>query len=327
MRPLFVDEMRGRLARALAVVVVLALWCAAAVMVRAAEPPTRVVIAYPPGGGTDIVGRIVLAQVEKNTGWRVVIENVPGATGVIGTRQAAAAAPDGRTLLLGHTAPNAINPGDFTDPRQPVDWRLDPVALVARAPSLLLVRPEVGAPGYGQLVAWLRKAPRTYGSDGVGSQAHLLMAGLLHQLGAERGAVHVPYKGGAPALQGLMGGDVPVAFSPAPVALPHVTSGRFVVVAQTGDSRLPSLHDVPTLQEMGGPVLPALWWGLFAPVGTPEQVVQAWAREVARALHAPAVVDALARQGLSAAYMPPGAFGAMLDRERRMYSAIGEKAQ
>jgi tripartite-type tricarboxylate transporter receptor subunit TctC len=224
--------------------------------------------------------RRVVEQVHKQTRWNIIIENVGGATGMIGARQVSGSAPDGYVLLAGHVAPNGINPGDFLEPKQPADWKLAPVAMVAVAPSLLLVRPELNIKSVRELKAWLKLNPDSpFGSDGVGSLAHLQAELFRH------GGLHVPYKGGGPALMGLLSGDVPMLFSPAPVALAHVDSGRFVVLAHTGIARMERLPSVPTMIESGEPGFDApLWWGLFAPVGTPPGIIRVWHQAIADAM-------------------------------------------
>jgi tripartite-type tricarboxylate transporter receptor subunit TctC len=279
----------------------------------------RVVVPYPPAGGTDILMRKVIEQVHKNTGWNVIIENVGGATGMIGARQVSASIPDGYTLLAGHVAPNGINPGDFLDPKQPADWKLDAVAMVAVAPSLLLVRPELNIKSVREFKLFLQTYPDTaFGSDGVGSLAHLQME-LLRRDVAPNG-LHVPYKGGGPALMGLMAGDVPMLFSPAPVALAHADSARFVVLAHTGATRMERLPLVPTMIESGEPTFDApLWWGLFAPTGTPAGVVKLWHQAITDALADPEMRLWLLKSGYSERPMSVEQFAQFVTDEQRRW--------
>jgi tripartite-type tricarboxylate transporter receptor subunit TctC len=284
------------------------------------DRPIRMVIPYPPGGGTDILMRYLMNRVETNENWRIVIDNRAGATGVIGAREVSRAKPDGYTLLGGHIAPNAINPGDFVDPRFAPDWPLVEVALAAEAPSLLLVQNDLPFADVSGMKTWLRsqKAP-AYGSDGAGSLAHLQMELLMNM----PGLTHVPYKGGGPALQGFMSRDVPVLFSPAPVAIPHIASGRFRVLAQTGSTRLATLPNVPTMIEAGEKEFSApLWWGVFAPVGSPEDIVRRWNAAVNRALADPGVLKWLADQGYSARPMSPKEFSIYVARETERWGRV-----
>jgi tripartite-type tricarboxylate transporter receptor subunit TctC len=271
------------------------------------DKPVHVVIPYPVGGGTDILARYVLAKVTEDTGWRIVIENKAGATGIVGAREVSAARPDGYTLLMGHIAPNGINPGDFQSPRMAPDWKLAPVALVAEAPLVLIAHKDSGIIN---LDRFRSDPPKTFGSDGVGSLAHLYGEQIM------RGATHVPYKGGGPALQGLMGGEVPVLLSPLPVALPQIGSGRFVVLAHTGSHRIPMLASVPPIGGLSAP----LWWGMFAPDGTRDEVIGMWSIAIESAMRREDVRRWLVENGYTASFMGPKAFGEYVARERDRWS-------
>jgi tripartite-type tricarboxylate transporter receptor subunit TctC len=284
------------------------------------DRPLRMVIPYATGGGTDILMRYLMMKVESNEGWRVLIENRAGATGVIGAREVSRAKPDGYTLLAGHIAPNAINPGDFVQPKFAPDWPLAEVALAAEAPSLLLVQNELPVTNVAGLKKWLRaeKNP-TYGSDGAGSLAHLQMELLMNL----PGMTHIAYKGGGPAIQGFMSREVPVIFSPAPVAIPHIPSGKFRVIAQTGSARLPTLPNIPTMVESGEKEFTApLWWGVFAPPGLPEDIARRWNTAVNKALADAAVNKWLGEQGYSARPMGIREFGAYVAREVERWTRV-----
>lgn len=288
------------------------------------DKPVRLIIAYPPGGGTDIVGRYLQAKLSQRLGWKIVIDNRGGATGMIGTAEADKAPPDGYTMLLGHIAPNAINPGAFLDPPQYPEYRLEPVAMVAVAPSLLIVDPEkVPARRLPELRAWIITQPKfTYASDGFGSLAHLQMQWLI----GHKEAVHVPYKGGGPALQGVLTGDAPILFSPAPVSMSWVKSGRLLAIAQTTVRRAPALPDVPTMIEAGyGDFAAPLWWAIYAPHGTPAEVVETWNREVNATLADPEVKKWYEEQGYSPMPMSVAEFARFHEAERRKWAAMVAK--
>lgn len=292
---------------------VLVSWSVSAGAQTYPDRPVRMIIPYATGGGTDILMRYLMMKVEANEGWRVLIENRAGATGVIGAREVAKAKPDGFTMLAGHIAPNAINPGDFVQPKFAPDWPLAEVALAAEAPSLLLVQNELPVTNVGGLKKWLRseKAP-VYGSDGAGSLAHLQMELLMNM----PGMTHIAYKGGGPAIQGFMSKEVPVLFSPAPVAIPHIAGGKFRVIAQTGSSRLATLPNIPTMVESGEKEFSApLWWGVFAPVGASEDIAKRWNTAVNKALADAAVIKWLGEQGYSARPMGIKEFNTYVTRE------------
>lgn len=303
----------------------LAAFCAISALAAYPDKPVRLIIAYPPGGGTDIVGRYLQAKIAHRLGWQIVVDNRGGATGMIGTAEADKAAPDGYTLLLGHIAPNAINPGAFLTPPQYPEYRLEPVAMVAMAPSLLIVDPaKIPARTLPELRAWIAAQPKyTYASDGYGSLAHLQMQWLI---GAKE-AVHVPYKGGGPALQGVLSGDAPILFSPAPVSMAWVKSGKLLAIAQTTGRRAAALPDIPTMVEWGYKDFEApLWWAIYAPHGTPRAVIDLWNREVNATLAEPEVRKWYEDQGYSPAPMTVEAFSAFHEAERRKWSALVEQA-
>jgi len=284
------------------------------------DRPVRMVIPYATGGGTDILMRYLMQKVEANENWRVLIDNRAGATGVIGAREVSRSKPDGYTLLAGHIAPNAINPGDFVQPKFSPDWPLAEVALAAEAPSLLLVQSELPVTNVAGLKKWLRaeKNP-TYGSDAAGSLAHLQMELLM----AMPGMTHIAYKGGGPAIQGFMSREVPVIFSPAPVAMPHVAGGKFRIIAQTGSARLATLPSIPTMVESGDKEFSApLWWGVFAPLGTPDDIARRWNAAVNKALADAAVNKWLGDQGYSARPMGIKEFSAYVAREVERWNRV-----
>jgi tripartite-type tricarboxylate transporter receptor subunit TctC len=284
------------------------------------DRPVRMIIPYAAGGGTDILMRYLMQRVETNEQFRILIENRPGATGALGAREVARATPNGYTLLAGHITPNAINPGDFTEPKFAPDWPLVEVAMAAEAPALLLVQEDLGITSVGGLKKWLREQKNpSYGSDGLGSLAHLQMEFLMG--GAP--LTHIPYKGGGPAIQGFITREVPVLFSPAPVAISFISTGRFRTIAQTGPTRLSTLPNIPTMVEAGEKEFSApLWWGLFAPVGTSDDLRQRWNTATNRALAEPSVVKWLGEQGYTPRPMGVNEFRDYVDREVRRWTKV-----
>jgi tripartite-type tricarboxylate transporter receptor subunit TctC len=259
----------------------------------------------------------------EQRGWNVIIDNRPGATGLIGTEAASRAAPDGYTLLMGHIAPNAINPGDFIEPPVPMQWKLDAVAMVAVAPSLLLVQPALGVRSVKELRALLKGLRPLYASDGIGSLAHLQMEWFLRQP-----KEHVPYKGGGPALQGFLAGDAPIMFSPAPVALPWVKQGRAFAIAQTASVRIAALPDVPTMMEAGERGFDApLWWAIFAPAGTPPAVIGTWNAATNAILERAEVRQWFAEQGYATKAMSVQEFSEYVESEKRKWREVTRAAR
>jgi len=286
------------------------------------DKPVKIVIGYPPGGGTDVLGRYIFSKIAERTGKTIIIENLSGATGIIGTRHVSSSDPDGYTLLLGHISPNAINPGDFFLPRSPPDWNVLPVARIATAPSLLLVRPETKIRTLIDFKKWLRSNPDTfYGSDGIGSLAHLQMVNLL--AGRTRDPIHIPYKGGAPALQAIMSNDIPIMFSPLPVALGLMSSDKFTIIAQTGEKRSAILSNLPTMAEQGEPDFVAvLWWGLFSPVGVSTDIRKYWEIELSKTLSQPDVIEWLNKYGYTAAFLSSSVFTQYVESEKMKWVSV-----
>lgn len=276
----------------------------------------RMIVAYPPGGGTDIVGRLIAQKLTDSLGQTVVVDNRGGATGNIGTELAAKAAPDGYTLLMGNVAPNAINVSLFKQlPYDPVK-DFAPVSLVAITPNLLVVHPALPVRTVKDLVALAKAKPGTlnYPSAGVGSSSHL--AGELLRSLAKVDIVHVPYKGGGPALIDLLSGEMQIMFATMPAAMPHVKTGKLRPVAVTTAKRSQTLPELPTIAEAGVRGYEAsTWYGLLAPAGTPQPVITRLHDEVVRALNTPDMRAKFASQGFEAAGTTPAEFGAYIKSE------------
>ena len=278
--------------------------------------PIRMIVAYPPGGGTDIVGRTIAQKLGETLGQSVVVENRGGASGNIGTEIAARAAPDGYTVLMGNVAPNAINVSLFKNlPFDPVaDFA--PVSLVASTPNILVVHPSTPARTVKEVVALARSRPGTlnFASAGVGSSSHL--AGELFRILAGADIVHVPYKGAGPAMVDVLSGQVQLYFATMPAAMPHVKSGKLVPIAVTSLKRSQALPDVPTIAESGVPGYEAsTWYGLLAPAHSPDAAIARLHESVVTILGDAALRAKLADQGFEPVGDSPKEFAAYIRSE------------
>ena len=276
----------------------------------------RMIVAYPPGGGTDIVGRTLAQKLGESLGQSVVVENRGGASGNIGTELAARAAPDGYTILMGNVAPNAINVSLFKDlPFDPVaDFA--PVSLVASTPNILVVHPSTPARTVKEVIALAKAKPGTlnFASAGVGSSSHL--AGELFRILARADIVHVPYKGAGPAMVDVLSGQVQLYFATMPAAMPHVKAGKLAAVAVTSARRSQALPDLPTIEESGVPGYEAsTWYGVLAPAHTPSAVVARLHGNIVKILADAALHARLADQGFDPVGNSPEEFGAYIKSE------------
>jgi tripartite-type tricarboxylate transporter receptor subunit TctC len=260
--------------------------------------PIHVVNPWPPGGPADIVARPIMEKLAEALGQPVVLDNKPGANGTIGCNAVAKAAPDGYTLLFSHVGPIAISPA--MQPDMPYDPVKDLVAITqfVSGPTVLVVRPEVPAKSVPELIDHAKKNPGklTYGSVGQGSTTHL--AGeMLHMMGGID-IVHVPYKGAAPVVTDLLGGQIDMSFINISGALPYIQSGKLRGIAVTTLKRSSVLPDLPTVSE----TLPGFevnsWYGFMAPAGTPKPVVDRLYGEVSKVLKMPEIVERLKASGL-----------------------------
>lgn len=258
--------------------VTLAALCAMAGAVQAADTypsrPIRLIVAYPPGGGTDQVGRVMADQLTATLGQNVVVDNRGGATGNIGTELAARAVPDGYTLLMGNVAPNAVNVSLFRKLGFDPVKDFAPVSLVAITPNILVANPSMPVKTIKELIAYAKAKPGTlnFPSAGVGSSSHL--AGELLKSLAGISMVHVPFKGGGPALVAVIAGEVQIMFATMPAAMPHVKSGKVRPVAVTTAKRSQAMPELPTIAESGVKGYDAsTWYGLLAPARTPQAIV------------------------------------------------------
>ena len=292
--------------------------------------PIHLIVPFPPGGPTDIVGRLVAQKISQALGQPVVVENRPGAGGTVGSTAAAKSPADGYTLLYGSTSTLAIAPGLYPKLQYDPKASFAPVSLVSRGPILIAVNAELPAKTLKEFIALAKAKPGkiNYGSAGSGTPPHL--AAELFKSVAGVDLVHVPYKGGAPAISDLVGGQVQAIFEGQVVLLPHIKSGKVRALAITGQKRDPSLPDVPTSAEAGLPGYDANFWsGLVAPAGTPSQAIDVLNDALVRALATQEVREALARQGLEAFGTTPQEFaqfiGAEIEKWGRVVKTSGAK--
>ncbi len=259
--------------------------------------PIRLVVTYPPGGGADLMARLIAPKMGEALGQPVVVENKPGASGQIGAGEVARAAPDGHTIMLDASS-FAVNPSLYSKlPYDPAK-AFQPLAVLALYPNVLVVTPSFPPKDVRELVALAKSKPGTvaFASSGNGSAQHL--AGELFKQRAGVDMTHIPYKGGGPALNDVIGGQVPVFFANLASGLAHVKGGKLRAMAVTGARRASSLPEIPTMAEAGIPGYEVYEWNaLFAPAGTPAPVVEKLAAAIAKALQSPEVRERVASLG------------------------------
>ena len=283
--------------------------------------PVRLIIPFPPGGSNDVVGRLVANQLSVQLGHKVFVDNRGGAGGVLGTEAAAAAAPDGYTLLVVSLA-HAVNPALYKLNYDPIR-SFSPISIIATGPNVLVVNPSLPVKSVKELLALLKEKPGEidYASAGVGSFQHL--GGELFKLTAGVNLQHVPYKGGGPAMQDVIAGHVKVMFSSPVQTTPFIQSGQLRALGVGGVTRNPVLPDVPTIAEAGVPGYHAdNWWGIVAPAGTPQPIVDKLYADIQAALKAPELKEAFAREGAAAVTMTTVEFGAYMEGEMAKWARV-----
>lgn len=284
--------------------------------------PIRWVVAYPAGGGSDFLARQLAPQLGKQLGQTLVIENRPGAAGIIGTDAAAKSAPDGYTLLTGDNGAMVFNSALYKKlPYTPGD--LAAVGFMARFPLLLVVNPNAGFSNARQWLDEVKKNPGkySYASPGIGSPHHLAMELIKERSGSF--IVHVPYRGTAFTTQDLIAGMVPMGILDTAAGLPHIRSGKLKALAVLSSKRIATLPDVPTFQEIGlKGVDVAAWQGLFVPKGTPEPIVQRLSAEMNKAITLPEVKAKLEDFGLEVAPGDAAALARFVQQETQTWHAL-----
>lgn len=283
--------------------------------------PIKLIVPFPPGGGTDISARTLANKVSESAKWTFVIENKPGAGGNLGVEQAVRSPADGYTLVIGQTSNLAINPALYAKlPYDPLK-DLSPIALVVSAPVVVVVAADSKFRSLADLLAAAKGGTVTYASPGNGTVSHL--SGELLQRASGAKLTHVPYKGAAQALTDTLGGQVQSFMSSVPSALAHIKSGRLRALAVTSAQRSPELPGTPTIAESGYPGFDAsTWYGLLAPAGTPVPVISRLNSEVNRALATKEVRERLASEGGQTLGGSPAQFAAFLAAEHAKWGRI-----
>ena len=289
--------------------------------------PVRIIVPFPAGGVADLIPRIVGEKLSIKWGQPVIVENKAGAAGNIGMAEVARSAPDGYTIGLAPTGNLTVNPTLF--PNMGFDTRRDlaPVTLLAESPNVLVVNPSVPAKTFGELIAYAKANPGklNFASPGEGSGAHL--AGELLNQEAGIKAVHIPYKGLAPAVGDLLGGQVQMMFAGISTVIQHVKAGKLVALAIASPRRNAQLPDVPTVAESGLPGFDVTsWYGFVVRSGTPPAIVDKIQRDTAEALRMPDVQSKLAAQGLDPVGDTPAQFASVIDAETTKWVGIVRKA-
>ena len=282
-------------------------WLAAAVAGAHGQAPTQAIVPFPPGGGLDALARTVAQTVAEQSKEGFVVENRPGANGLIGAKAVAAAKPDGRVWLFADASTMTVNPNLYAkDPAFDAHRDLHPVLALAFMPSILTVHPALGPRTLNEFIELARKQEVAYVSGGIGATGHLSMEYLDSFVGGLK-LRHIPYKGGAPAMTDHIGGQVPAGFGVMAGALPHVRSGKLVALAVSGRQRSAQLPAVPTVAESGYPGFEVeVGYFVMVPAKTPEALVREVEGKVRRALAEPAVQERIRALGMD----PAGAMSA-----------------
>lgn len=311
-----------RLPTRILVLLAIALASSAAVAQAFPTKPVRVLIGFPPGGGIDIVARLLAPRLTESLGQQVIVENRAGANGIIATELAAKAAADGHTIFFGTTGNLSVNPVLYPSLSFNIDRDFAPVTQVSSVPFLLYVNAAVPARTLAELVAHIRANPGKvhYYSSGNGGLPHL--AGELLNSIAGVTAVHVPYKGSAPGLTDLVGGHVQFGFDAVPIGLPHVQAGRLRAIATTGPKRLSFLPEVPAASE----TLPGFevvnWYGMVVPAATPRDVISRLRAEIVKAMSVPEIREKLIAQATDPVGSTPEEFGAFRKSEEAKWGRV-----
>ena len=293
--------------------------------------PIKFVVGFGAGGATDVIGRLMAKKIGDALGQPIIIENKAGASSNIGAEMVFRAAPDGYTFYV-CAITSAINVSLF--PKLPFDFAKDfePVALFANVPNILVVHPSVAAKSVKELIALAQSQPGklSYASSGSGTSIHL--SGELFKMLAKVDMVHIPYKGSAPAMIDMVGGQVQVMFDNMPSALPHVKAGKLRALAVTSAQRSPSAPDVPTMGEAGVPGFDVQsWFGLVAPKGTPKDIIARVNAEAVKALGSADIKERFMDLGAVPGPMSPEGFGEYIRAEISRWSEVvkvsGAKAE
>jgi len=293
------------------------------------ERVIHVISPNPPGGANDTILRVVAARMAPVLGGAIVIDNRGGGAGRIGAEAVARAAPDGYTLLAGSVSTHSFAP--ITTPKLPYDPIKDftPISLFALVQNVLVVPPKSPAADVSALVALAKAHPGrlNYASGGPGSTSHFAVAMFVALAGIAKDTVHVPYKGGNPAMMATMADEAQFYFGPIAGMVPFIEAGSVRALAISGDERSPSLPEVPTMREAGFPEYKAVsWFGLLAPAGTPLAVIEKLSAAVAKAVDDPGVTGALRDQGIVPRSSRPAQFAAFIAEQLELHRRLADEA-
>jgi tripartite-type tricarboxylate transporter receptor subunit TctC len=288
--------------------------------------PVRFILPFPPGGGTDILGRVISERLAASLGQPVVTENRGGAGGNVGAEAAAHSAPDGYTIVL--VAPSlAISPSLYSKLNYDPVKDLAPISLVATVPNVMITNPSVEAKNLQEFIALARARPgaMNFGSGGAGTSNHL--AGELFNIVTGAKLVHVPYKGVNLAMQGVLAGEIQLVFIGIPAALPHIKAGKLRALALVAPQRSPALPEVPTAAEAGLKDFEVTtWYGVMTPAGTPRPIVSRLNAELVKIMHMPDVKERLAGMATDPLTSTPEEFAAYLKQEIAKWGDVVRKA-
>jgi len=303
---------------------------AANASVAAESFPTRpitLIVPHSAGGTSDILARTVAAEASKVLGQSIIVENKAGANGSIAAKAVATSAPDGYTLLLATASTHGINPSLYKKLSYDPIKEFAPVTLLATVPNVLVVNKSVPAKSVQELIAAIKANSGAYNmaSAGAGTPGHLAGEMFKEQAGLE--FVHIPYKGGSPALADLIGGQVQFLFTTIPGAISHIKANTLRALAVTSPRRSPALPDVPTMAESGLPGFQAIsWHGIVAPAGTPATTIDTLNGALTQALSTPEVQQRLMEEGAEAAGLSPKDFGAFIQQEIKTWAKAVESS-
>jgi tripartite-type tricarboxylate transporter receptor subunit TctC len=283
----------------------------------------RLICPFPPGGAVDITSRAIALEMSKTMGQPVIVENKPGAGGNIGGTEAARSAPDGYTLFMTTSAINAINPALYA--KMPFDPNKDlvPVSALVSLSNVLVLHPSVKATSVAEVIAMAKAQPGAlnYASSGSGTSIH--MSGEMFKFMAKIDMTHIPYKGSAPAISDLLGGQVMMMFDNIPSALQHIKAGKLRALATTGAQRDPALPDLPTIAEAGLPGYESgVWFGLLVPAGTPREVIAKLSAEAIKGTKSPEFVRRMSDLGYLVIGSTPEKMSDMLKVETSRWEPI-----
>ena len=284
--------------------------------------PIRIVVGFPPGGGIDLVARLLAPKLSESLGQQVIVDNRAGANGIIATEVVAKSAPDGHTVFIGTTGNLSVNPALHANLPFSIEKSFVPLTQTSSVPFLLYVHPSLPAKTLPQLIA-LAKANAgkiNYYSSGNGGLPHLTSELLNMRAGVK--TIHVPYKGSAPGMADLIGGHVQFGFDAAAIGLPHVKSGRLRALVTTGPTRLSFLPDVPPANETLAGFEVVNWYGMVLPAGTSPEVIRRLHTEVVKAMNVPDIREKLIAQGTDPVGSTPEEFGAFMKSETAKWARV-----